>query len=267
MSTASLYPMKTEDSLDLVGKMGFRTAEVFLNSCSELTPEFVAKLCEIRDRYSLRICAVHPFTSFMESFFIFGTYSRRFADIKGLYEKYFEVAAMLGADVVTMHGAKGKNNAYEVEEAEAFERFGELALLAKSRSVTLAQENVYSHSSASPKYMKRMADALGDSFAAVLDVKQAYKSGFAPQEFIDAVGKRIIHVHLSDHNGQSNCLLPGKGEYDFTDLFASLLSIGYNREYIIELYCDSYDGIDSLPSAKTYLQKCFAVAEKAFGAR
>ena len=41
ISTSCLYPQATEEALETLGKMGVRTCEVFLNTISETTPEFI----------------------------------------------------------------------------------------------------------------------------------------------------------------------------------------------------------------------------------
>jgi sugar phosphate isomerase/epimerase len=41
VSTASLYPKATEEALEIIGKNGVKTTEIFFNAESELKPSFV----------------------------------------------------------------------------------------------------------------------------------------------------------------------------------------------------------------------------------
>ena len=71
LSTACFYPMTTEESLERTGALGFRTAEIFFNSFSELGGPILKKLEETRARYGIDVVSVHPFTSFAEGYIFF----------------------------------------------------------------------------------------------------------------------------------------------------------------------------------------------------
>lgn len=103
-STANFYPMITEDSLDLLLKLGFRDIEVFINTQSEAKPDFIARLRERADNGGARIRSLHPYLSGTEPYLIFSAYERRFQDGLRLYDEIFRAAMQLGASYVIMHG-------------------------------------------------------------------------------------------------------------------------------------------------------------------
>lgn len=238
VSSACFYPLETEKSLELAGEYGFHTVELFLNSHSELEDSFVNELISIKDKYNLDIASVHPFASFAESFYLFSNYERRYTDILPLYDRLFEVTAKLGADIFVFHGAKIPGT---ISDEEYCRRFSHLIEMGKKYGVRVCQENVVHHRSESPAYLKMMKDTIGDDFKVVLDIKQAHRAGYSPYEFIDALGKSIIHVHISDRNSEKDCIPPLTGEFDFPKLFNEMKKIGYKGKYIIELYYWSYE--------------------------
>ena len=105
ISTSCLYPMQTEEALELLGKSGVKTCEVFLNSERETTPQFAKKLKNIADAHSVKIVSAHPFSSFSETFMLFSEYERRFYETLDFYKRFFETASVMGADIAVIHGS------------------------------------------------------------------------------------------------------------------------------------------------------------------
>lgn len=251
ISTSCLYPMNTERSLAELGKTGVKTCEIFLNSISETTPEFARLLNEIKNEYGMKITAVHPFSSFSETFMLFGEYERRYLDVLDFYKRCFEVTAMLGADISIIHGMR---NTGKLPHECYFERFRNLVGEGKKFGVKVAQENVNGHFSASPGFLCRMKSALGEDFNLVFDVKQAVRSGNEPYSFAEKFKNDIIRIHISDNNSESDCLPPGKGSFDFGKLFSIMNSVNYSGDYIIELYREGFGPIEELKESFLYLQ-------------
>ena len=96
---------------------------------------------------------------------------------------------------------------------------------------------------------------LGNEFAFVLDTKQALRSNENPLKFLDAVGDKICHVHISDSGEMGDCLLIGKGRFDFRKFFDKLA--GYNPDcgVILELYRSGWSGISDLVSSYNILTR------------
>ena len=251
ISTSCLYPMQTEEALELLGKSGVTTCEVFLNSISETTSEFARILNRIKDNYGMKITAVHPFSSFSETFMLFGGYERRYLDALEFYKKCFEVTAMLGADISVIHGMRLNGT---LPHEKYFERFSALVQEGKKSGVRVAQENVNGHFSENPAFLRKMKTALGEDFSLVFDVKQAVRSGNDPISFAEEFKYDIIRIHISDNNSESDCLPPGKGCFEFRKLFEVMESANYKGDYIIELYRDGFGEFNELKESFEYLQ-------------
>ena len=104
ISTACLYPMAMEDSLQTLIDSGFREFEIFINTYSEMEPEFLTMLEEKLKPQGCRVKSLHPFTSGFESYLLFSNYERRFQDGASFYRRYFEMARRLGAEILVIHG-------------------------------------------------------------------------------------------------------------------------------------------------------------------
>lgn len=252
VSSACFYPVETENALKTTGEYGFRNVELFLNSHSEITDDFIDKIISIKEKYKLNIVSVHPFASFAESFYLFSSYQRRYTDILPLYDRLFAVTAKLGADIFIFHGAKIPGT---ISDEEYCKRFAQLIGMGKKYGVRVCQENVVHHRSQSPDYLKMMRDNIGEDFNVVLDIKQAHRAGFSPYDFIEKLGESIVHIHISDRNSEKDCITPFKGEFDFASLFKTMQKIGYKGKYIIELYEWSYEKSDEIFEAYEKLQK------------
>lgn len=251
ISTSCLYPLETEKSLDTLGKIGVKSCEIFLNSPSETTLGFAKILNKIRDEYGMKISAVHPFSSFAETYMLFSAYQKRFDDMLEFYKRNFEVTAALRANFSVIHGALA---GAKINDTEYFERFAKLIEEGKKTGVKVCHENVNRHLCESPDFVKKMKGYLGEDFKLVFDVKQAVRAGFSPIEFAENFKSDIVHIHISDHTEISDCLPPGKGNFDFTKLMKIMNSAGYNGDYIIELYRENFEGIGDLQTALNYMQ-------------
>jgi sugar phosphate isomerase/epimerase len=74
ISSACFYPLETEASLELIGKNGIKTTEIFFNSFGELKDPFVKELLHIKNNYGIEIVSIHPTFSLAESFMLFSGY-------------------------------------------------------------------------------------------------------------------------------------------------------------------------------------------------
>lgn len=250
ISTACLYPMELEKSLSELIELGFRALECFINTESELKPDFVARLKGLTDHAGGRIISLHPFTSICEGLMLFSEYPRRTQDGIDFYRRYFEAAQALGARIVVMHGAK---TPYPIEIERYCERFARLNEVASDYGVTVAQENVNGYKSAEPDFLRGMRRILGDRVKFVLDIKQSVRAGHTPYEVAGAMGDGIIHVHANDHRPGQDCLLPGQGEMDYPKLQRMLQSFGYQGRWMIEVYRKNFQCSSQLREAAGYL--------------
>ena len=238
MSSACFYPLETEKAVRKCGEMGFKNIEIFVNSYCELNGNIRNEIKSICDYYGMKVCSVHPFTSFAESFVFFGSYDRRIDDGIEFYKNYFDFATFIGAELINLHGAKTQ---YTVDNEEYFERYARLFEAGKAFGITVSQENVVDYRSQSPVFIKRMSDYLGEDFALTLDLKQCRRAGEKALDFIEAVGKKIKAVHISDYTNNKDCIAPFEGKEDFKSIINALYDNGYSGKYLIELYSNGFE--------------------------
>ena len=238
ISTASFYPLETEEALSLISENSTQCTEIFFNSNRELKHSFIDYLLDIIKNSPLKVTAIHPMSSFGEPYMIFSDYLRRFEESEEIFKRYFEIAAMLGAKYVNLHGDKPTG---KLPVEEYCERFKILADIGKGFGVTLCQENVNGYRSADPEFLSDMVRLLGDDANFTLDVKQTIRAGYTLPEILEAMNYKIRHVHISDHSPAADCLLPLKGNFNFNQLFKDLENHGYTGDYIIEVYQNAYN--------------------------
>ena len=95
----------------------------------------------------------------------------------------------------------------------------------------------------------------------VLDVKQAFLSGYDYTEYLQEMGQDIQTVHLCDRDEFGKGCMPGKGVFDFETLFKQLKDIGFNGNMLIEVYDSAFKEIyelkQSLDIIREIKQKVF----------
>lgn len=253
-STASLYPLHVEDAFNELAVRGIKTAEIFANSSCEGQEPYISMLKDTADRYSIDVRSFHPFSSPMESVFLFSTYDRRIEEMVTLYRGFFESMKKLGAEIFVLHGAILSS---KCPDEHYIRQFRMLSDIGREYGITVAQENVCYCMSGRLEFLKMMKRELGSSANFVLDLKQARRSNEDVFSYIDALGDNIIHCHVSDADSDNDCLPVGKGRFDFAELFRRMEAVGYNGSYIVELYRHNYDSFDELKESVDRLQEIY----------
>lgn len=257
ISSGCYYPKLTENIIKNIADAAVSEMEFFINTHSEMLPDYIKTIRNITDYYGIHINSVHPFTSFAETYLFFSDYSRRFEDGICIYDRYFEICSFLGAKILNFHGLKS-------EKIVSFEKYcdvyGILYERAKKEGIILSQENVRKHVCGNLDYIKRFSDYLGNNVSFTFDIKQAYMSGYDPLLFVKAVSDKTVLIHLNDFNSDSPCLLPGKGKFNIKQLFSNMNSACYSGNYIIEVYSNAYSDeseiIDSVKHSYSVLKGC-----------
>lgn len=252
ISTACLYPQETEKSLEILLEHGFDYFEIFFNTISEITPEYIRMLCKMLRGHNAAVKSIHPFTSGYEPYLIFTDYKRRYRDSLDFYERYFEAAAQLGAEILVIHGDR-KTQENGISNIEYFEKFGELSMRGERYGITVAQENVNLFRSQHPAFLTEMRAYLGDRAKFVFDVKQAVRSGNDPFAVCAAMGDGLAHIHINDNRPGQDCLLPGKGLMNYKALLDLLMANDYRGDLMIEVYHKNYRELSELFEAKAFL--------------
>ncbi len=258
VSTASLFPMNTEDALLRLAESGVSHLEIFFNSMSEIQGPIFDQIRSTQNKYGLDIVSVHPFSSAMESTFLFSNYERRVCDMIDMYKQYFEIMNILGADIFVIHGAIKSSHC---PDESYFTNFNRLAEIGNSYGIRVAQENVSYCKSGSLDFLKRMKEHLGKNARFVLDLKQAVRSSLSPFDIVEALGNSIIHCHVSDSSNIGDCLPIGQGTFDFTRLAAALERNAYKGAFIVELYRENYREYHELKASEEKLKSILQNAQ------
>ncbi len=252
VSTASLYPLHVEDAFAELCRLGIENIEVFANSVYEGGAECTTQIVAMRDEHKVNVTSFHPFSSPMESVFLFSTYDRRIDEMLTLYRSFFNSMNRLGAKIFVLHGAILSSKC----PADHYVRqFRVLAEIGREYGITVAQENVSYCLSGSLDFLKSMKRELGDYANFVLDLKQARRSHANPFDYVRELGGSIIHTHLSDADSERDCLPIGKGNFDFAELIKQLCANGFDGAMIVELYRQNYGEFSELRDSYDYLNE------------
>ncbi len=251
ISLACFYPEHPETVIRKVSDMGFKTAELFLNTISETSFEYINEFSKECEKNSLQIYSIHPFTSALENYMFFSPYDRRIEDSKMLYKKYCDVATYLGAKIINIHGDRGLG-------LRDFEQYckciAPLFELEEQCDVTFSHENVFFNSINRPEFTKKLRERFGDKIKFTFDIKQANKGGSVPIDVCKAMGKNIVNFHINDYDEENICMLPGEGKVDYKTIFETLKSNGYAGPAIIEVYRDNFNDINQIINARNFLE-------------
>lgn len=254
ISTASFYPTELECGLAHAARLGYRRVELFINAESEYSDCFRAKLKQQLRALEMQVVSVHPFTSASEGHLLFSDYARRTRDALEQYTRYFAAAADLGAQYFIFHGESQRARGLPPAKADArrFDTYHQLCERAAACGVVFTQENVAWCKSADPAFLRALYDNVPE-LRFTLDIKQARRAGLDWRDYADAVGDRVVNLHISDYDEQSDCLLPGQGKVDFPALFGALRAMGCDSA-LVEVYSDDYASLTELEQSRLFLQ-------------
>lgn len=259
ISTACFYPAYIEDAIEELGKNGVGLIELFANTYGELKPAFLRELQARMKHYGMKMISLHPFTSGFEPFLFFTPYERRFQDGIEEYRRFFEAAATLEAQYLVFHGNRSQS---PFPDEQYYERFGLLREEGKRFGIRLAQENVAPYKSRELSFLKGLRRYLQDDVDFVLDVKQAVRAEQNIWEFVDELGDRVCHLHLSDHTKEADCLPVGAGIFDFSQFFFRMRQKGFDGTAVLELYRDNYGSYCDLYHSLELLQCALEKSKK-----
>ena len=243
VSTASLYPLHVENAFAELCSLGIKNAEVFANSTVEGGEPIISQICEMRDKNNMTVTSFHPFSSPMESVFLFSDYDRRIDEMVNMYRGFFESMNKLGAKVFVLHGAILSS---KCSVSHYLKQFAMLSDIGSEYGITVAQENVSYCLSGQLEFLKMMKRELPEQARFVLDLKQARRSGDNPLDYVEVLGNSIVHCHISDADSGRDCLAVGAGNFDFEELLRRLKYHGFDGALIVELYRKNYGEFSEL---------------------
>lgn len=251
VSTASLFKRAyNEQAVSILSEAGIPTSEVFLGTYREYSAEF-ARLLKT-NKGDMRVHSVHTLNTHFEPQ-LFSANPRALEDAYAILDDVLQAAKVLNAKYYTFHGVARIKRKIAYTD---YERIGGLFNVITEKcakyGVKLALENVewayYNHPGFFSSVKKYAQDLKG-----TLDIKQARDSGEGYLPFINEMGKDIVTVHLSDINADGKLCLPGKGLFDFKELFLRLADVGFTGAALIEVYNENYGKTEELKESYEYL--------------
>ncbi len=251
LSTASYFnKLQIEDAVLDIGAHGVGLCELFLNTFMEYEPSFADLLAERLSEANARVFSVHPMSMQFEPQ-LFSIHPRQRADALRLFERVLSTGKRLGAHCYVMHGpARLFGGVKNIELIRIAPILVDLTALAADYGIQLTLENVSWCIFNEPEFGVRLRDVTGGRIKHTLDVKQAVRSGYDPEDYIRAVGEQIVNVHLCDAEklptGSVRYQMPGFGECDFIGMFNLLAEKGYAGPAFVEVYSDMYTEIPVL---------------------
>src|SRR5690606_19544236 len=181
---------------------------------SEYSKEFCQGMLGALTRHDMHIHSVHTLSTQFEPQLFASTYRQR-KDALNIWLRVLEGAKTIGAKVYVFHGPPVRLN---TKPKLDFRRIGritdELSDIAADFGIKFSWENVYWCWYSDPKFaVKLLENTKGDNIYFTLDIKQAIKSGYSPEEFLYNMGDRVANVYICDFDKDGNLYLPGMGEY------------------------------------------------------
>jgi len=243
ISTSCFYPLPVEEAVRWLTEHRVPHIEIFFNSLYETEPPLLDEIKGMLRESGTRVQSVHPYNSALEPLLFFSEYERRVDEGIELYSRYFQAAAELGAEVFVLHGDRPGGF---LPEEETFDRFARIAERGRTFGITVTQENVVRNRSREPGYLVRMKEYLGELAAFTLDLKQAVRAGYQPEDFLIPLGRSVRHIHLSDRDEHCDCLPVGRGNADIAGFLGKLRALDYDSGVIMELYRENYGAYEEL---------------------
>ena len=90
ISTACYYPMYTEKALQELIEAGVKGVEIFFNATDEISGKIYREIEAMVRSNEVSVHSVHPFSSAMETVYLFSDYDRRSDELLDVYRRYFE---------------------------------------------------------------------------------------------------------------------------------------------------------------------------------
>ncbi len=253
ISTACFYPLYLEKALKRIAEFSAPCCEIFFNCFSELEKPFLKELKNIANAGGVKVSSIHPFLSALETFLFFTPYDRRFYDGLDQYKRFFEAAQFIGAEYFVFHGAFNSSPFCGMDIY--CERYLSLCEEAKAFGITVTHENVCRTVTATPEFVRDFKKALNDNVSFTFDLKQCVKANQDPIKMLDAMGKNIKNFHINDFDfAKKECRLPLEGDCDISGVVNKIKSLGYNGNYIIEVYSDNYECDEDIRKAASKLK-------------
>ena len=253
VSTATFFLRKyNEQSISEIKGLGGETCEVFLECPSEYTKEYGELL--LSKKGDLKVHSMHAVTMNYETE-LFSSFDRALNDAMKSFGNVLSIGQMLGAKFYTMHGrARIKKNGNYDDFIINGKKLDKLCDFASNYDIRICLENVPWALYNKPGYFKNILN-YAPNLCATFDLKQARISGYSYRDYLCEMGNKLKTVHLSDVDDNGKIKLPGKGNFDFSNLFNILSNEGFDGSMIIEVYKDDFNDDYEITQSLDYLKE------------
>jgi sugar phosphate isomerase/epimerase len=225
LSTASGYPLSCAATFEIAARLGYDGVEVMVwTDPVSQDPQALRRLSE---HHGLPIVSLHAPTLLVTQR-VWGT------DPWPKLRTACEVAAAAGAGTVVVHPPFR----WQREYARGF-AIG-VAELASEYGVRVAVENMYPWRARGRELMAYLPhwDPVGQPYEHVtLDTSHTATAGVDPIAMADALGERLVHLHLADGSGSAKDehLVPGRGSQPCAELLERLTAQGWAGNVVVEV--------------------------------
>lgn len=252
LSTATFFlKEQTEDTFDLIKRLGLDLSEVFLTTFSEYEGTFVEILKERKS--SVEVHSVHAYNTAFEPQ-LFNLADRTRLDGEYYFKKVLTAGRAIGANYYTFHGQARLKKSSKIDIEWTGKRTEELWQMAKHYDIELCFENVHWAHFNCPEFFTEIKK-YSPNIKACLDIKQAMQSEVDYTKYLEVMGDRLKTVHISDYDEMGKTCLIGRGVFDFKTLFKRLNDSGYTGPILIEQYARDYENYSELKKAVDYIKE------------
>lgn len=253
LSTAAFYGrMETDDAAAHIARLGIPCCEVFLETFSEYDPSFGRS---VKQRLgNTQAVSIHSKTQHFEGD-ILGLSMRQREDAFAWMDSFLSTGEVLAASVYVFHGPASIRTSNP--DFGKWQKAIEKAIsLAASHGIDFCWEVVSWCQLNSPERV-RLFRSLWPDLHFVLDVKQVHELGQDPLDYVDAMGEKLRHVHILDHNDHGTHVLPGEGVNDYRAFARALKEKGYQGDIILEPYAHVVTSDEALLRSIDWLRETF----------
>ncbi|OBF28684.1 sugar phosphate isomerase/epimerase [Mycobacterium sp. ACS4331] len=245
LSTASVYPLRTEAAFEYAAKLGYDGVELMV--WAETVSQDIDAIEELSRRYEVPVLSVHA-PCLLISQRVWG------ANPIAKLERSVRAAEQLGAQTVVVHPPFRWQRRY----AEGFSE--QVAELEAGSDVMVAVENMFPFRAdrffgvgqTSIERMRRRGGGPGVGISAfapsydplegghahyTLDLSHTATAGTDAMEMAQRMGDGLVHLHLCDGNGASadEHLVPGRGTQPTVEVCQMLAGSDFSGHVVLEV--------------------------------
>ncbi|WP_299564791.1 sugar phosphate isomerase/epimerase [uncultured Mycolicibacterium sp.] len=245
LSTASVYPLRTEAAFEYAARLGYDGVELMV--WAESVSQDIDAVAKLSARYGVPVLSVHA-PCLLISQRVWG------ANPVAKLERSVRAAEQLGAQTVVVHPPFRWQRRYaqrfsdQVAELEA----GSDVLIAVENMFPFRADRFFGGGQASIERMRRRGGTPGPAISAfspsydpldgghahyTLDLSHTAVAGTDAVELANRMGDGLVHLHLADGTGTSTDehLVPGRGTQPVAEVCRMLAGGDFTGHVILEV--------------------------------